>query len=201
MDNLHKEDPPVRLGLWGWVAVATTIAVLATGAVSDYRAPVPSTQAVCDFGPDGRHPPQLLAVQWLRSFEAGKGNLLNEPDRELLQRFAAHLGEQTAVASVQDVHLVWERDTLGDPMRVLRIQLTMREPVLPVMLDAGDQAWVDNEGRLLPGIIRGPEGTPAVRGYHRETGPALAECFGNMARSARKPPGSRGRKPDHCDLP
>ena len=178
MDGLEREDPPSRLGLWGWVAMVTSIAVLASGALSGYRAPLPSSTAVYDFqGSDGRHPPQMLAQHWLRSFAPGEAILRNEPDRDLLQRFAEHLVDQAAVASVEDVHLIWERDTVGDPLRVLRIRLTMREPVLPVMLPGGDQAWVDAEARLLPGLIRGPESTPVVRGYGEHSAAALDEVL------------------------
>lgn len=178
MEHLEREDPPLRLGLWGWVAVVSLVAVLTTGAVSNLRAPTPITTAEYAFvSTDGRHPPALLARQWLQRFGAGEGNLRNEPDRELLLRFAEHLREQPAIERVDDIHLIWDRDRMGDPRRVLRIVMQLRQPVLPVMLESGDQVWVDHEGRLLPGLIQGPEGLPVIRGWRQGTSPALLEVL------------------------
>ena len=42
--------------------------------------------------------------------------------------------------------------------------LDMRKPLLPVVLETGEQSWISEDGRILPGVLNGPAGQPKVRG-------------------------------------
>jgi len=162
-----------RLGMGGWIAVASAIVVLGLSAVAMGRAP--TAPPVQELLPSADvHVPELLVERWVRSFPQ-RSNLAR-PDRALLSDFAEHLRAQAAVAEVRSLRLGYRGAGVAKH-RVIELELRLRRPVLPIMLGNGERAWVDREGVVLPGLLAGPDEEPVLRGYEQAGREALAEVL------------------------
>ncbi|MBA3707376.1 MAG: hypothetical protein H0W83_00990, partial [Planctomycetes bacterium] len=44
----------------------------------------------------------------------------------------------------------------GGTRRIMELVLALRQPVMPAVLATGERAWVDRDGRVLPGVLPAP---------------------------------------------
>jgi len=145
-----------RLGLWGGAAVAALcmVLVLSVSARETPPAPAKVTGVRITYLPGPRLADrELLGLVWryphLRNLEY--------PDSAALGALAEWLRQQSVVREVSQVQAVHEAD---GKRRLIEIVIGLRSPVLPAVLANGARAWVDSQGRLLPGILPAPVGNP-----------------------------------------
>ena len=128
--------------------------------------------------------PRPLFRQWVLAFPDSSA-LFARPDQDTLEAFAAFLGSQVSVKQVRGVRL--EPDPNGAPgSSRLAIDLEMRKPLLPVVLETGEQSWISNDGRILPGILNGPKGQPKVRGIEYSDQESIDELVAIWPRLSRE---------------
>ena len=149
-------DPPWQMP-WTWLAgaVAAAVFILAVVAVARLPDPPPVVSATVDWLPG----PCLADREWkawLRSFPAREQ--IPQANDWLLERLAAHLAEQPAVAEVARVALV----PATEGSRVLHLTLRLRQPLLPVATADGQRAWIAADGVVLPQALPPPPGRPPV---------------------------------------
>jgi hypothetical protein len=154
-----------RLGAWGVAACAAALAllVLTVDGLHEVPAPLPVSSVRVSWL-QGPQIPVNEVLAWLDRFP--DRDRLREPNAWVLDRLAAFLRDQPAVARVQQVRLEHEPATsVQGARRTLEIVVGLRQPVMPVVLASGERAWIDVEGRVLPGILPGPEvRRPQLRG-------------------------------------
>ncbi|MDA3960363.1 MAG: hypothetical protein PF961_06210 [Planctomycetota bacterium] len=161
-------------GLWNWAAIAALVVVGTMSVASSMRAPSAAPLQGIRF--EGVRVPTLLQEQWLRGFHRFD-QLRRMPDRVVLDEFAVHLSKRPSVAGVEVVELVWRERPGQDPIREVSVGLSLRQPVLPVMLARGQRAWVDRDGVVLSPLLDGPKGEPVVRGYEEGGVAAMKELL------------------------
>ncbi len=145
-----------RLGAWGFAACAAALAVLVMtlDALHEIPAPLPVGSIRISWLNGPQLPPSEV-VGWLARFPAR--DRIKDPNPWVLDQLAEYLKQQPAVATVQQVRLVHEPSANGKGVkRTLELVLRLRQPVMPAILATGERAWVDAEGRVLPGTIPGP---------------------------------------------
>lgn len=152
-----------RLGAWGVAAAAAAlaVAVLTLDALHEVPRAMPVSAVRIAWLPGPRLPdPEVLA--WLNLCPVREK--LAEPNPWVLDQLAAWLRAQPAVAAVDRVRVVHEAHQAATPgkaprqamRRTLELTLGLRQPVMPAVLASGESAWVDIEGRVLPGHLPGP---------------------------------------------
>ncbi|GDY14217.1 hypothetical protein LBMAG53_30950 [Planctomycetota bacterium] len=142
---------------WNWLAGAVTAAAftIAVVAIARLPDPPPVVTATVEWLPG----PCLAEREWkawLRSFPAREQ--IPQANDWLLERLAAHLAEQPAVAEVARVALV----PSAAGARELRLSLRLRQPLLPVATADGRRAWIAADGVVLPQALPPPPGRPPV---------------------------------------
>ena len=158
LDGAQKVQSGMRrAGPWGVAAAAviTVLVLFSFYAGSQIPDPIPVTNVRVDFLP-GPRLAQGEVIGWLRAFPYR--DKLGEPQPWVLDKLAAWLRQVPAVGEVRQVVVVHE-PLPGAPdrlRRTLALELGLRQPVMPVVLASGERAWLDAEGRVLPGILPGP---------------------------------------------
>ncbi len=151
----------VRMGMWGCAAASMIVLLLVFSFYAIDKTPAP--MAVTGFQVQWLPGPKVAdaeVLSWVRSFpHAAK---LRDGDPAVLTALAEHLRKQPIVSEIREVSVV-HVPMASHPeqlQRNLRIIVALRQPVLPVVLSsrerAGERAWVDDEGHLLPGTLTGP---------------------------------------------
>jgi len=160
-----------RLGAWGVASLAALTMVLVLSVHAGRAGPEPGrvTGVRIAFLP-GPTLPDTDVLAMLRAFP--RCGELSAPDDGVLNDLATFLRDQPAVAAVDQVRVIHDAVDHGQPSRRIALTIGLRQPVLPVVLATGQRAWVDAEGRTLPGILPGPPGRPVLRAI--EYGGALA---------------------------
>jgi hypothetical protein len=157
-----------RLGAWGIAAAAAGLAVLVLtlDGLHEVPQPMPVTSVRIAFLP-GPQLPVAEVLRWVNRFPDHEG--LHQPNTWVLDQLAQFLRTLPAVAQVSQIRLVHQPSTDGKKLhRTLQIDLGLRVPVMPTVLTSGERAWVDQEGRILPGILPGPaQHRPLLRGVEQ----------------------------------
>jgi hypothetical protein len=156
--------PSARVGAWGIAACAATIAMLAltVDALRQVPAPLPVSNVKIAWLP-GPQLPNAEVFAWLRKFP-GREKIAN-PDSWILDQLAAYLRDLPAVSEVRQLRLVHEPDGKSGTRRSMEMVLALRQPVMPAVLATGERAWVDRDGRVLPGVLPAPSvRRPNIRG-------------------------------------
>ena len=172
--GLRSIERAVGLGMWTWCLISAGMLVVVVSAASWLAAP-PAVPLVGMQFTEGVRVPQLLQEQWLRDYRNLQAVVRN-PDAEVMADFAAYLASRPAVERVGYVRVAWH-EVEGRLCREVEVDLSLREPVLPVILATGERAWVDHEGVVLPGLLSGPADEPIVRGYEEGGVEALQELL------------------------
>jgi hypothetical protein len=151
----------VRLGMWGCAAASMIVLLIVFSFYAIDKTPAP--MAVTGFQVLWLPGPKVADAEvltWVRSFpQAAK---LRDGEPGVLAALAEHLSKQPIVSEIREVSVV-HVPMASHPeqlQRNLRIVVALRQPVLPVVLGsgerAGERAWVDDKGYLLPGTLAGP---------------------------------------------
>jgi hypothetical protein len=122
----------------------------------------------------GDNIPEPLKVQLERGFP-DYARLITRPDAALVQAYALYLGQRSLVYQVNKVEVVGEVQC-GKPQCVVQVDVRLRKPLLPAELANGQRVWISDDGRLLPGILRGPYQAPLVRGLEQGGEAAIQEA-------------------------
>ena len=137
----------------------------------------------------GDIPPRALAQQWF-----GDHNQLAVLLRESTASAAALPTLHDFLSNrneVLQVNRLFPR-VLADGRRVIAVDLTLRQPVLPLRLGDGSEHWIDADGRVLPRLMAGPEQRePMVVHFERGGLAAYSQALGVAADggAAAKHPG------------
>ena len=164
-----------RLGLWGGAAVAALCALVV---LSVSARDVPPTPAKVSGVRITYLPGPRIAERDLLGLVRRYPRLstLEYPDAAALGALADWLRQQSIVREVAQVRALHEAD---GKQRTVEIVIGLRLPVLPAVLASGTRAWVDAEGRILPGIMPPPAGSPRpiLRALKRGGGERLQEAL------------------------
>ena len=157
-----------RLGAWGMAAAAAALAVmvLTVDGVHAVPEPMPVTSIRIGFMP-GPQLPVSEVMRWVDEFPGHER--LRQPNTWVLDQLADYLRSLPSVAAVQQIKLIHQPEGNGKAMhRIMEIDLALRQPVMPTVLASGERAWVDRDGRILPGILPGPaQHRPMLRGVEQ----------------------------------
>lgn len=156
-----------QLGVWGVAAAAAGILlmILSLGAalVRPEAPPIAGRRVLWLPGPQI---PEAEVWRWVRAFP--QADQLTKANRWVLDELKNHLANQPAVAEVRRIALVQRVETLRGRTRLVRdleLTLALRTPYLPAVAATGERLWIDEDGRLLPGILPRPSvRRPLVRG-------------------------------------
>jgi hypothetical protein len=159
----------------GAAAVAFLIVLVLTVSGGEQRpAPLPVSALRVVWRPGPRLPADDIAA-WLR--RSPVRDQLGDPNAWVLDQLADWLRQQPAVARLVQVRLIHEpADAHGALRRVLEVELALRTPVMPAMLASGERAWVDAEGRVLPGELPAPRVQRPLLRQVEAAGPATVQA-------------------------
>lgn len=150
------QDLSRRLGAWGIAALAAAVLVIALGVAARTVQPAPAKvtglRVAYTGGPQIADREMLAMVRGFPDIRR-----LDHGDRATLGALADWLMAQPIVREVRQVRVLHEPD--GN-RRTVEVRLSLREPAMPVVLATGARAWVDREGRILPGVLPPPPGPP-----------------------------------------
>jgi hypothetical protein len=169
-----------RIGFWGMAALAGAVVLM--GFTFSGPADVVKRASVSGMRVTYLPGPQLPNAEILnilRKFP--KRERLANPDDEALAALADFLSNQAAVASVKQVRLLQlpPSDDGVELRRIIELNIGLRQPEMPVILASGERAWLDAEGRILPGILPGEhcQTRPIIRGLEAGGPEALKEAM------------------------
>jgi len=167
-----------RLGAWGMAAAAAALAVmvLTVDGVHEVPGPMPVTSIRIGFLP-GPQLPVSEVMRWVNEFPGHER--LRQPNTWVLDQLADYLRGLPSIAAVQQIKLIHQPAGNGRAMhRIMEIDLGLRQPVMPTVLTSGERAWVDRDGRILPGILPGPaQHRPMLRGVEQVTPAVIAAAL------------------------
>jgi hypothetical protein len=171
---------PSQRSTTAWLASAAIGALgllILTGFAHWHGPQRPPVRATAWEFTDGPRAPKTEADSWLARFQWR--DQLGRPDAWVLERLAAHLAEQPAVAGVE--RIAWDTAVgAKGPTGHLSLRVRLRRAELPLRLADGRTAWLDAEGRVLPAALPGPVGRrPLVRGVDGDAAlrAAVAEAW------------------------
>jgi hypothetical protein len=133
------------------------VAVLSAASVTSLPAPKPVDHVQVEWL-DGPRAAQREVDGWLASFPYREQ--LAEANTWVMGKLSEHLLAQPGVGEVRRVELrhapIVDKGVahLG---RILVVELGMRRPYMPAALANGARVWVDRDGVVLPGTLRGPD--------------------------------------------
>lgn len=157
--------------IWSGLAIAAAAAVLVLSLVAmrDVPPALPVSNVTISWLP-GPRVPDAEVLNWLR--RSPQFEKLSTPNEWVLEKLADHLRALPAVAEVRQVRLYHEpgkiaavRQVKGKPpvrvqvdgiRRTVEIQIALRQPYMPAVLGDRSRAWIDADGRVLPGILPSP---------------------------------------------
>ena len=169
------------LSLSAWTGIAAVLMFMTVTVLSWTKAPQPphlplSWSSFQLHAEDGLDLPRKIWRDYVTKYPAikswavtnkhGKAIYFKNPSHEELSDFAEYLESQSTIAEVNDITLTYI-DKKGELQRSLAINVDLRTPEMPVILNNGQKAWVDLEGVLLPGLMPVPQGyedRPVIRG-------------------------------------
>ncbi len=131
-------------------------AVLVLSAHAIRSAPMPRVGTDVVFS--GDRVPRELATHWIRQFPNGRA-LFENADTDTLNAFRAFLSRRPSVEEVRRVSLRAEDDG-----RVVGVDLSLREPLLPAQHADRRRVWLSAEGHQLHPSLRGPADQPVLFG-------------------------------------
>ncbi|MBA3686002.1 MAG: hypothetical protein H0W72_12305, partial [Planctomycetes bacterium] len=165
------------LGVWGSAALAAGLTVCALAFASSSVTPPPAklSGVRVDYV-SGPKLPASDVLALLRGYPYR--DRLVQPSRADLIELTGFLGAQPMVKEVHAIRTIDEPVEGKAPRRMLELSLSLREPRLPVVLATGSRAWLDEDGRILPGVLPGPtQPRPIVRGIEAGGTAAVREAL------------------------
>lgn len=169
-----------RLGFWGMAALAGMVVLMGfTFSAAPHKPKAPSVSGMRVTYLPGPQLPSSDVLNILRKFPHRER--LSAPSNEDLDELAAFLRDQPAIAEVKQVRLLHvppggDGTTLR---RIVELIIALRQPEMPVVLASGERAWLDKDGRILPGILPGEhcQSRPIIRGLEAGGPAALNEAM------------------------
>lgn len=168
-----------RLGPWAIAAMALglTVVVLSVYALTTAPEPMPVRRLRIDFLP-GPQVAEREVQNWLGRFPYR--DKLVTGDAWVLDHLATYLAALPAVATVRRVETVHEPVGADSEelVRMLVLEIGLRQPVMPALLATGERVWLDQEGRVLPGTLPAPaQRRPLLRDLERGGLPVVREVL------------------------
>jgi hypothetical protein len=155
-------------GAWTAACVCAALCLLVVTVAAAVQRPEPApVDDVQVVWLDGPQVSKREVQAWIATFPMLPQ--LAEANAFLLDKLRDHLAAQPAVAAVPRIELVHNPSGDGKRLgRCIRIVMGLRQPWMPALMATGQRVWVDAEGFVLPGHLKGPtQRRPLLRGIEQ----------------------------------